>query len=366
MQSLATPRTRAQRVQASRGGHSSKGPILGAIVGVAILAVLAVLLLPRLLTGTASDQASLPNQGIQVEVSIADGSGANAIASALKSAGLIANTSDFVTEVQKQRVESALKSGAYVFTVGQSIDDIIDQLESGPNSTAGKLTVPEGLTVTQTAALVEQALGISATDFEAQAKASNYVRDYPFLSGAQNDSLEGFLFPKTYDFSSMGSATADDVIRAMLNQYASDVSSLDLAGAEQTIKDRYGIDMSDYDLLTLASIVEREAVTDGQRPKVASTFYNRLKAGMMLQSDATMGYVTGGNVTADDLKKESPYNTYLNRGLTPTPICSPSLASFKAVMDPADTDYLYFYITQSDEWFSATYDEHLQAIEQNR
>ena len=128
MQSLATPRTRAQRAQASRGGHSSKGPILGAIVGVAILAVLATLLLPRLLTGTTSDQASLPNQGTQVEVSIADGSGANAVASALKSAGLIANTSDFVTEVQKQRVESALKSGAYVFTVGQSIDDIIARL----------------------------------------------------------------------------------------------------------------------------------------------------------------------------------------------------------------------------------------------
>lgn len=366
MQSLATPRTRAQRAQASRGGHSSKGPILGAVVGVAILAMLAVLLLPRLLTGTASDQTSLPNQGIQVEVSIADGSGANAVASALKSAGLIANTSDFVTEVQKQRAESALKSGAYVFTVGQSIDDIIAQLKSGSNSTAGKLTVPEGFTVTQTAAFVEQTLGISASDFEAQAKASNYVQDFPFLSGAQNDSLEGFLFPKTYDFSSMGSPTADDVIRAMLNQYASDVSSLDLAGAEQTIRDRYGIDMSDYDLLTLASIVEREAVTDEQRPKVASTFYNRLKAGMMLQSDATMGYVTGGNVTADDLKKESPYNTYLNQGLTPTPICSPSVASIKAVMDPADTDYLYFYITQSDEWFSATYDEHLQAIRQNR
>ena len=124
--------------------------------------------------------------------------------------------------------------------------------------------------------------------------------------------------------------------------------------------------MSDYDVIKLASIVELEAVTDGQRPKVASVFFNRLKAGMALQSDATMMYVTGGEVTADDLKTESPYNTYLNAGLTPTPICTPSVDSIKAVLSPDDTDYLYFYITQTDEWFSSTYDEHLQAIEENR
>jgi UPF0755 protein len=116
----------------------------------------------------------------------------------------------------------------------------------------------------------------------------------------------------------------------------------------------------------MASIIEREAVTDDQRASISSVFYNRLQAAMPLQSDATMGYVTGGEVTADDLKQESPYNTYLNEGLPPTPICAPSLASIQAALAPADTNYLYFYIVQENgqttSSFSETYDEHLASI----
>ena len=365
MQSLATPRTRSQRAASARGGHSRKGPVLAALIVLVAIVVAGVVFVPRLLKKPS--QGDLPNQGMQVEVVIDDGSGAIAIASKLEDAGVIASSDDFVAEVRKQGADSSLKSGAYMFTVGQSFDSIIDQLVSGPNSTSGAFTIPEGLTVSQAAAVVSQTFSsISSDDFLAQAKASNYVADYPFLADAQDDSLEGFLCPKTYNFSGKSNVTADDVIRAMLDQYKSDVMSLDFDSAKSLIKDRYGIDMSDYDFLKLASIIEREAVTDSQRPKVSSTFYNRLKIGMALQSDATMMYVTGGEVTADDLKRESPYNTYLNSGLTPTPICSPSIDSIKAALSPDETDYLYFYITQTDEWFSATYDEHLQAIEANR
>ena len=364
MRSLATPRTRAQRRAARTGGHSRLGPVLGGVAAVLALAVLAIIFVPRLVA-TLSDKP-FANEGAQVEVTIAEGSGANAIGAALVRAGVIANADDFVTEVQRAKAESSLKSGAYLFTVGQDIPSLIEQLQSGPNVSTGRLTIPEGLTVAQTATAVENALGIPRDDFIAQAKATTYQASYAFLAGAKNDSLEGFLCPKTYDFSGQSNVGADTVIRAMLDQYAKDVASLDFASAEATLKDRYGIEMSDYDVLTLASIVEREAITSDQRPKVASTFYNRLKQWMALQSDATMMYVTGGEVTADDLKKESPYNTYLNQGLTPTPICSPSIESIKAVLAPADTNYLYFYITQTDEWFSETYDEHLQAIEENK
>lgn len=365
MQGLVTPRTRSQRVASARGGHSRKGPVLAALIVLVAIVVAGVVFVPRLLKRPS--QGDLPNQGMQVEVVIDDGSGAIAIGSKLEDAGVIASSDDFVAEVRKQGADSSLKSGAYMFTVGQSFDSIIDQLVSGPNSTSGAFTIPEGLTVSQAAAVVSQTFSsISSDDFLAQAKASNYVADYPFLADAQDDSLEGFLCPKTYNFSGKSNVTADDVIRAMLDQYKSDVMSLDFDSAKSLIKDRYGIDMSDYDFLKLASVVEREAVTDSQRPKVSSTLYNRLKIGMPLQSDATMMYVTGGEVTADDLKQESPYNTYLNNGLTPTPICSPSIDSIKAALSPDETDYLYFYITQTDEWFSATYDEHLQAIEANR
>ena len=367
MQSLATPRTRAQRQAASRGGHSHRGPIVAGVAVLAVVVVALAILIPRLLSRDSASQDSLPNQGAQVEVVIEDGSGAQAVAGKLKDAGVIASADDFISELQRQKADGSLKSGAYVFTVGQDLDSIISQLTSGPNSTSGRLSIPEGLTVSQVAATVAQTLpSISADDFTAQAKASNYVADYPFLADAADDSLEGFLCPKTYDFSGRSDVTADDVIRAMLDQYKADVASLDFASGESLIQDRYGITMSDYDVLKLASIVEREAVTTDQRPKVASVFFNRLKQGMALQSDATMMYVTGGEVTADDLKTESPYNTYLNTGLTPTPICTPSVDSIKAVLNPDDTDYLYFYITQTDEWFSATYDEHLQAIEESR
>lgn len=364
MTKLATPHTRAQRAHRARGGHSNHlGPILGGVVAIlVVLALVFVFIIPTFFGGDAA-QTELPNQGERVEVVIPEGSGAIAVGNALKDSGVVADSDEFVTEARRQKADSAIKSGAYVFTVGQGLDDIISQLTKGPNSTAKTVTIPEGLSVTQTAAAVQSGLGISSDDFLAQAKASNYAADYPFLADAQDDSLEGFLCPKTYDFSSAGDLTADTVIRAMLDQYNKDVASLDFSSAEATIKNRYGIDMSDYDILKLASIVEREAITSDQRPKVSSTFYNRLKQGMALQSDATMMYVTGGEVTADDLKTASPFNTYLNQGLTPTPICSLSMESIQAAMAPADTNYLYFYITQTDEWFSPTYDEHLQAIE---
>ena len=189
------------------------------------------------------------------------------------------------------------------------------------------------------------------------------MNDYPFLKGAANDSIEGFLFPKTYSLGKKPST--DDVIRAMLDQFNTEYKSLDFAGCEAKIKERYGVGMSDYDIVNLASIVEREGLNAEQRAHVASVFYNRL-AGKLdglryLNSDATMMYVTGGEVTAEDLQSDSPYNTYKHEGLPPTPICSPSLEALKATLEPTDSDDLYFYITQDEEYFSQTYEEHQQS-----
>lgn len=365
MTSVATPRTRAQRQAAARGGHTSAAPIIGAFAAlVAIVLVFVVFVLPRI--GGSGEQAAtgLVNEGSEVTVTIAEGSGAIAVGQALEEAGVIESASEFVTEAQRQRADSSLLSGTYRFTVGQDLDSIISRLTTGPNGST-TLTIPEGLTVTQTASRVEDATGITADEFTAQAKASNYVADYPFLAGAaaaSADSLEGYLYPKTYEVVT-SEASADTVIRLMLDQYAKEVATLDFASAEAAIQERYGIEMSDYDIITLASIVEREAITDDQRANVSSTFYNRLKIGMALQSDATYMYVTGGEVTYDDLVNDqsNPYNTRYNTGLTPTPICSPSIESINATLAPNETDYLYFYITQDTEQFSATYDEHLAA-----
>jgi UPF0755 protein len=363
MTAAASPRTKAQRAQAASGKGSNKAPLVVGLVVAAVLVVVAAIVVPRLFGGTSTD--SQLSSGQLVDVVIPEGSGASDIAKILKDAGVISKTDDFYKEVSNQKAESSLKSGTYSLMTGANVSDLVKQLVSGPNSSSAKLTVAEGLTLAKTAAVVESSLGISQADFLAQAKASNYVADYPFLSAAQDDSLEGFLCPKTYDFSGKD-VTADSVIRAMLDQYKAEVASLGFASAEATIQSRYGITVSDYDLLTIASIIEKEAVTADDRPLVSSVFFNRLKAGMALQSDATMGYVTGGDVTADDLKQSSPYNTYLNKGLPPTPICSPSAESLAAALSPADTSYYYFLIIEngsySNHTFSETYEQHQQAI----
>ncbi len=300
--------------------------------------------------------------GVEIEVNIPDGSGASSIASALYEAGVIESTSDFLNAVVDADAESSLQSGSYIFTSSTEYDDIIDLLTSGPNNTAYTITIPEGYTVAKIAALVEETFGIDQETFIAQAVASNYSSEYTFLADVENDSLEGYLFPKTYDFSTSGEITADTIIRAMLSQFQTEVASLDLATAASNLSSRYGIDVSENDIVIMASIIEREAVTDDQRGLISSVFWNRLSSGMYLQSDATMGYVTGGAVTSSDLQTDSEYNTYLYGGLTPTAICSPSYESLEAACNPEDTSYYFFYITDSVEAFSETYEEHLNAI----
>lgn len=366
----------ARTTQRARSGHSHKKPepqgrrgklkfLPFVLVAVAVVAAIGFVVVPRFLG--AGHEGKTVEAGKTVTVNIPEGSGGSAIAQKLYDAGVISDKEAFATEVKRQEADSKLKSGTYVFVTGGDVAEVVSRLVTGPNSNKGTVTVAEGLTVKKTAKVVSESLGISTEDFLAQAKASNYSAQYAFLANAQNDSLEGFLYPTKYDFGSEKNVTADTVIKAMLDKYQSEVASLDFASAEATIKSQYGVTMSDYDIIKLASIIEREAISEDDRGKVASVFYNRLKAGMPLQSDATMSYVTGGEVTADDLKTQSPYNTYLNKGLPPTPICTPSLASIKAALAPDTTDYMYFLIIEKGDYsnhtFSTTYEDHQKAIE---
>lgn len=364
--------TRAKGGVRHRGAPTPGSPQRphGALVAVAVAAVALVAVVLFAVARCAVVPSA--NDGGQqatgdVEVQVPEGAGTDAIAQAFVDAGLVKDVRTFTQAVSEAKAGQSLQPGTYSFAAGTSVQDIVAQLVKGPNTQSNRLTVPEGLTVAKTAALVEQSLGIPANDFTAQAKASNYVDDYDFLKEASDDSLEGFLWASTYDFSGKD-VTADTVIRAMLDRYRQQTSSLDFASHEQANAKTYGVELDDYDILKLASVIEREAVTEKDRPLVSSVFYNRMRDGMPLQSDATMGYVTGGEVTADDLKQESPYNTYLNQGLPPTPICTPSLECIQAALEPASTDYLYFLIIEngsySNHTFSTTYDDHLQAIEQ--
>lgn len=344
---------------------SSVPVVIGVLIAIAVVAGAALFLFPRIFGG---DSANI-EAGQQVSITIPEGSSGDAIATILVENHIIADSGEYYAAVKKLNAEMSLKPGDYQFETLQDPLSVVKQLVAGPNLEGVKLTVPEGKTVEQTAQLVEDAYGISADEFISQAKASAYAGDYPFLADAGNDSLEGFLYPKTYTFA--GTPTADEVIRAMLDQYQLDVfDAFDFDAGRAAISATYGIELSDYELLTLASIVEREGLNADQRAHVASVFLNRLAgkgdfAGRpYLQSDATLMYETGGAVTAEDIQGiDSPYNSYQNAGLPPTPICSPSSEAILATLEPMDSDDLYFYITQDEEYFSQTYDEHMQSWE---
>lgn len=337
--------------------------VMAALAVVALLVVIATVM--AYLNSRSQDNAQTASitAGEHIKVTIPSGANAARIAQLLVQERVISDGKAFLSAIQKQDVASKIKSGTYELVAGSDYQQLIDRLIQGPNSSENALVVPEGFTVDKLADLVSQQFGISRDDFLAQAKASNYVDEFPFLKDAQNDSLEGFLWPKTYDFSST-TPTSDAIIKLMLTQYKTETTNLDFEGARQNIKQQYGVTMSNYDFIKLASIIEKEALIDEDRPLIASVMFNRLKADMPLQSDATMGYVTKGKVTPQDLKSDSPYNTQNKKGFPPTPICSPGIASLSAAMMPATTDNYYFWITKDEHKFSKTYDEHLQAIKE--
>lgn len=329
------------------------------LIAIIVAVIVAIILLVTLLS--CSQGSKLAADGTQVSIEINDGDSASTIAQNLQDAGLIKNSHDFVNAVNNQQASSQLKPGTYTIVAGTSVDDILAQIENGPDQ--DMVTVPEGATISQIAPAVAQASNgaISADDFtNAAHNASQFVDDYPFVQDAYDNSLEGFLAPQTYPITQKDDA--DSLIRKMLDQYQDNISqvSFDYPNSKG---------LSNYQALALASVVEKETDSDN-RGTVASVFYNRLDQNMPFQSDATVAYVVQHDPTPDDLTQDSPYNTYIHTGVPAGPICSPSLESIQAVCNPDQTDYLFFYFYPNSDGsmnyiFSRTYQEHQQAIEQS-
>lgn len=329
----------------------SKAPI---VVGI----VLALLVVAALVAGYffifAQDDPDLLADGETIELTIPEGAGARDIGTLLEENRVIASSRDFVNRVNEMGADSSLLPGDYTFTGGMSSDDIVVMLQAGP--VVNTFTVPEGYTARQVADKVQEAYegSITAEDFLACVNnAEQYVNDFSFTEGAYQNSLEGFLFPKTYKIEK--DATADSVVRQMLSQYQSETSGIDMSYAD-------GKGLSSYQVLILASLIEREAVLDEERPKVSSVIYNRLADDMRLQIDATIAYAKGSaDVTGDDLSIDSPYNTYEHDGLPPGPICSPGTASLIAAAQPEETNFYYYVVTGAEDgahYFAETYEEH--------
>jgi UPF0755 protein len=241
-----------------------------------------------------------------------------------------------------------------------TVDDALKILEKGPPPVpVVDVTIPEGYRMTQIADRVAQALRIPAQKFLATARSGNFSAA-PYLP-THADSLEGFLFPKTYEFDKR-SVTAKDVIHTLLSQFQEEAKALPWENAKS-------LGVTPYQVVTIASMVEREASLPQDRPKIAAVIYNRLRRNMTLGIDATLQYVDpdpSDGLTASDLRIDSPYNTRLHRGLPPTPIANPGLASLRAALEPAQTSDLYYVLCGSDghHEFAQTYAQFLQLKQQ--
>ena len=223
-----------------------------------------------------------------------------------------------------------------------------------------RFTVPEGYSVAKTAKKLEaEGLG-SADKFMAAAK--NYA-PYSYMQTDDSNVLfkaEGFIYPATYDFP-VG-ISEQEMLKMMVAQFDKEMQS---SGIAKTVAER---NLPLRDVVNMASMVELEAVFAEEQPKIAGVFLKRVAIGMPIQSDTTIQYLLGTQkevVTFADTKIQSPYNTYQNPGLPPGPIGSPGLTAIKAVLQPEQTDYLYFVAEKDGHHrFTKTYAEHLKAIEE--
>lgn len=331
----------------------SKAPIvIIAIVVVAIICIAAALLL----SGCGRTVEPLA-KGEEATVVIEEGSSAREIADKLLDARLISNADSFLRAVDDLGATSSMKPGTYVLEGGMTAKAIAQAIVKGPTPLGDSLTIPEGFTIKSIASALEDATdsAIKEQEFiDAASDASVYAADYPFLEEAGDKSLEGFLFPKTYTIPE--GSDAQDAVRMMLDQYALETSGIDWSYAET-------LGLSRYEALILASIVEKESNADNM-PTVASVFYNRLASDHpFLESDATTAYEVGHDPTPEEVHADTPYSTYSNSGLPPTPICNPSIKAIHAVCSPDETDYMFFYFDEENGYtFSETYEEHQSAF----
>jgi len=291
-------------------------------------------------------------------VHIPSGSGAAQIAEDLQSAGLIRDARAFRIMLGFTGLGDRLQAGHYELAPTMSAREVAEKIASGKVATR-RVTIPEGLTLLQIADRVAEA-GLSEREAFVAAAVPETVAGEALML-LPDDGLEGYLFPETYEF------TYDEGPGAIVARMVRELEERFVRPNRDAIKAR---GLSLHEIITLASLVEREARVDGERALIAGVLQHRLDIGMKLQCDATVQYALGEHrprLLYEDLRIDSPYNTYRHEGLPPGPIAAPGLASLMAALGPAETDAL-FYVARPDgtHAFSRTYEEHLQAIQQIR
>jgi UPF0755 protein len=288
----------------------------------------------------SSDYDGEADSAAEVEFEIKEGMTLKEIASILEEKSIINSAFLFRLFVEQRGKEGSLIPGIYILKAGSEFEDVLDEITAGPQIISYKFTIPEGYTAEQIAVRVSEEIPFMGyEDMNSALDIGSY--NYGFLEGASR--LEGFLFPKTYEITVDYSAA--DIINMMLAQYQYETGSLDYTLAESK-------GLSPYDILIIASMVEREAYIPEERALISAVIHNRLDIDMKLDIDATLSYFLdkweNESLTESDLETDTEYNTRLYAGLPPTPICNPGLECIKSALGPADVDYLFFKITDTE------------------
>jgi len=291
----------------------------------------------------------------QVDFLIAKGSGVDQIADSLLEENLISKRWAFKLYLVLTNNDNQIKAGQFQLDRSLNIVELTDILVGGRVDEDLAITIIEGWNNREIGEYLEKKEVVSQSEFLTAVKNFNQEADYDFFADKPAGlDVEGFLFPDTYRI--FKEATADDIIRKMLDNFDQKLTAdlkTEINKQNKTI----------FEVITLASIIEKELSTDDDRAIAADLFYRRLEIGMPLQSDATVNYVTRKKdlqPLIEDTKINDPYNTYQNRGLPPGPISNPSLSAIKAVIFPRPNDYFYFLTTKDGQViYSRTHEEHV-------
>ncbi|MCY3826384.1 MAG: endolytic transglycosylase MltG [Candidatus Dadabacteria bacterium] len=284
-------------------------------------------------------------------VEIPQGLGLSAIAEKLEVEGVVRKAEVLFFSAFLSGTHRKLKHGEYVFSAGEAPYTVHRKLRRGEVSLK-RVTFPEGITLVQMAGILDASQIVSREEFLAVAENSEYSTK---KLGVDVSSLEGFLFPDTYFFAR--DCSAEKVIETMLGRFREVYATLGIASPQPDIKE----------IVTIASLIEKETAFPPERPLVSAVIRNRLRKEMKLEFDPTVIYALGekfdGNIRKKDQSFPSPYNTYVVSGLPPGPIAAPGLDSIRAALEPADVDYLYFVSNGGGvHVFSSTYRDHQNAV----
>jgi UPF0755 protein len=290
------------------------------------------------------------------QVKIMAGMNAGSVAQLLSAAGIIADSEKFHLLCRLRRADQKLKAGEYAFLPLSTPGQILDQMVAG-KAIIQRVTVPEGSTVNDVARILQEKGLASEKEILRLAMDPEFIKS----NGLEVASLEGYLFPETYFFQRTQNEVS--LLKAMVGQFWRHLPD----GWERRTEE---LGVSLHETVIMASVVEKEAVVDFERPIIAGVFYNRLHLKMPLQSDPTAVYDVpdfSGRITRSDLRRVSPYNTYQMRGLPRGPICNPGAKSLRAALYPDEGPYLYFVSNHDGtHQFSQTLAEHNQAVSLSR